>query len=132
LAIALIVIQSGFGQSILRDTGLSRTAEPFVELYFSNARALPSNVPTSDHLNIGFAMGNVGPTAHRFAWRVSEETDKIAIGLASGHTVLPARQTALVSQRVRVYCLSRRVQLLVSVARSSARITLWLNCPSQR
>jgi hypothetical protein len=132
MAIVLIVIQTGFGQSVLKAAGLSHPSEPFVELYFPSANALPSKVPASDHLEIGFAVANVGPTTHRFAWQVSEETDKVEIKLASGHAVVPASQTAVVSQRIRVYCLSERVHLFVSVTRSSARITLWLSCPSQR
>ncbi|MGO9964687.1 MAG: hypothetical protein ACLPUG_14845 [Acidimicrobiales bacterium] len=132
MAIALIVLQSSIGQSLLKDAGLSRTTEPFIELYFPNPNAVPSQVPASDHLKIGFAVDNVGPATHRITWEVSEETGKIEIGLASGHTVVPASQAAVVSQRLRVYCLSKRVQLLVSVARSSARITLWLSCSSQK
>jgi len=132
VAIVLLVIQTGFGQSVIRTAGLSRPTEPFVELYFPNARALPSILPASDRLNIRFAIGNVGLTTHAFAWQVSEETAKAQIGLASGHSVVPASRTDVVVQRVRVYCLGKRVQLLVSVARSSARITLWLACPSRR
>jgi hypothetical protein len=132
VAITLIVMQTSVGQSLLRDAGLSRTTEPFIELYFPNASALPSQVSPSDHLDLDFAVDNVAPTAHRFAWQVSEKTNRVEIGLAFGRIVVPARQRAVVSQRLRVYCLSERIQILVSVARSSARITLWLSCPRRR
>ena len=45
--VALIVIQSGLGQSVLRDAGVSRPTGPFVAIYLPNARALPSKVPAS-------------------------------------------------------------------------------------
>jgi hypothetical protein len=132
VAIVLLVIQTGFGQSVLKAAGLSRPTEPFVELYFPNARTLPSILPASDRLKIRFAVGNVGLTTHAFAWQVSEKTDKVQIRLASGRSVVPASRTDVVVQRVRVYCSGKRAQLLVSVERSSARITLWLACPSPR
>jgi hypothetical protein len=107
VAIVLLVLQTGLGQSVLKAVGFSRPTEPFVELYFPNARTLPSTLPASDHLNIRFAMSNVGPTTHAFAWQVSV-------------------------QRIRVYCSARRVQVLISIEHTSARITLWLACPSSR
>jgi hypothetical protein len=132
VAIVLLVLQTGLGQSVLKAVGFSRPTEPFVELYFPNARTLPSTLPASDHLNIRFAMSNVGPTTHAFAWQVSEKTGDAPLGLASGNSVVPANRTDVVVQRIRVYCSARRVQVLISIEHTSARITLWLACPSSR
>ena len=62
VAIVLIVIQTGFGQSVLKAAGLSHPSEPFVELYFPSANALPSKVPASVPPGIDAARpGSVSP-----------------------------------------------------------------------
>jgi hypothetical protein len=132
VAIVLLVIQSGFGQAVLKDAGISRQVEPFVELYFPSPQALPSLLPASDRLKLTFAVRYVGSANHAMAWRVSEKANKTQIGLASGHFVVAMNQTDVIVRRVRVHCLTKRVQLLVSIARSSTRITLWLVCPNPR
>jgi hypothetical protein len=129
LVIVLLVVQTGFGHSALQAAGLSRPTESFVELYFPDARTLPSTLPASRRLKIRFAVGYVGSRTHSFAWQVSERTDKV---LASGHSIVTASRTDVVVQILRVDCSGKRTQLRISVEHSSARITLWLSCPSRR
>ena len=58
--VALIVIQSGLGQSVLRDAGVIATDRALRrDLYLPNARALPSKVPASDRFAITFALDNL-------------------------------------------------------------------------
>lgn len=130
LAILLLVLQTGLGHTALQVAGLSRPAPSFVELYFPDARALPPTLPASHRVKISFAVGNVGLTTHTFLWQVSENSGKSRLGLASGRAVVAANETYEVARSLRVACSGTRAQILVSVERPSARITLWLVCPS--
>jgi len=129
LALLLLLAQTGFGHSVLRAAGVARPTEGFVELYFPDARTLPSSLPASGRLKIRFAVGNFGSTTRSLVWRVSENTGLAEVRLAAGRTVVAASRTVVVAQTVRIACLRHRAQLLISLKRSSARITLWLACP---
>jgi len=132
VAIGLIVLQTGFGQSLLKTTGVSRPTSSFLALSFPNAQTLPTSTPTSGRFQIRFALSNVGLTSRSFAWQVSEPSAKAQLRLATGRTLVRAGRTDLVARNVRVHCSSQRIQLIVSVKRSSARIMLWLACPRRR
>ena len=130
IAIGLLALQTGPGQSLLRAAGLSRPTAPFVELYFPDARSLPSSLPASRRLTVHFALGNRSTVARPFVWTVSEEIGSRRLALAAGRSVVPANRAVTVTQPVRVACPGKRTQLLVSLQRSSARLTLWLACRS--
>src|SRR5271165_4618454 len=115
LAIVVLVLQTGLGQSALRAVGLSRPTAPFVELYFPDARALPSTAPKSGPLEIRFALGNVGSTSNSFAWSVSDNSGTALTNLASGRSVVGAGRTVVIARRIRVVCARKLSQLLVSV-----------------
>jgi hypothetical protein len=132
LALVLLVVQTGFGHSVLRAAGLSRPTASFVELYFPDAKALPSMLPASGRLSIRFAVDNVGLATRSFVWQVSDETSKAHIRLASGRSIVTGNRTVVVARTVRADCSGERTELLVSLQRSSARITLWLACPNAR
>ena len=126
LAVGLLVVQTGFGHSLLRAAGISRPPASFVELYFPDARGLPSALPASRRLTVQFAMGNRASERRSFVWEITEGP----LRLASGRSVVSPNRTVVVAQTVRVACARARTQLLVSLARSSARLSLWLACPS--
>jgi hypothetical protein len=130
LAIVLLVLQTGIGRAAFQAAGLSRPTPSFVELYFPDARALPSSLPASDHLELRFALNNVGMTTHSFTWQVSDNTGKVTLRLVSGRSAVSANGTDVVVRNIRVDCSGKRAELLVSVERTSARISLWLACPS--
>ncbi len=133
LAVVLLFAQTGFGHSLIKAAGLSRPTPSFVELYFPGARALPSTVPHSGVLVIRFAVGGVGGlTTRSLDWKVTEQTGKVQHELAAGRSVVAANRTATVARKIRVHCSGKRAQLVISLTHSSARITLWLACPSHR
>jgi len=132
VAIVLLLIQTGLGQAAFRVVGLSHPPTPFVQLYFPNARDLPSILPASERINVDFAIGNSRLTSHAFAWRVYQDTGGRQTGLATGRTVVGAGRTALVTRHLRLHCASKRLLLVVSVKRPSARIALWLTCQNSR
>jgi hypothetical protein len=135
VAVALLVLQTGLGHSALQAVGVTRSSPSFVELYFPDAQALPSTVPASGRLEVRFAIGNVGLKTRSLAWKVSENTGRTQLRLASGRSVVPVYKKDTVTQTVRIHCAVGRGQsteLLVSVTHSSARITLWLACPGRK
>lgn len=132
LAIVLLVLQTGLGHRVLRAVGLSSTTTSFVELYFPDASALPSQLPPSDGVNVRFAIDNISPAARSVPWRVSESTGNRTLLLVSGNSSVPANRSVTVIQKLRMYCTGGRAQLAVAVPGSSTRIDLWLACPSHR
>jgi hypothetical protein len=129
LIVLLLVAQTGFGHSVLQAAGLTRPSDSFVELYFPDARALPSALPASGRLTVRFALGYVGSRSHSLYWRVYGPTGK---SLTSGDSVVTANRTDLIVRSVRISCSGKRTRLSVSVEHSSARITLWLTCRGRR
>lgn len=132
LAVALLGLQTGLGHRALRAIGLSTTATSFVELYFPDAKALPSQLPPSDDIDVRFSMDNVSPQARSVPWVVSESSGSRNLPLVSGSSQVPANGSVTILQRLRVYCTGGRAQLSVAVPNSSTRINLWLACPSRR
>jgi len=132
LAIVLLVVQTPIGHSLFRAAGLSHPRATFVELYFLDAQKLASTVPVSDHIRVGFAVDNVATTTRSFAWQVSQAKGSRQLRLASGRAVVGANQTVAIVRNLHVRCSTGRTQLRVSVERPSARLTLWLACPSPR
>ena len=132
LAVVLLVLQTSIGNSLFRDAGLSRPRATFVELYFLNAQTLPTTVPVSGHVRISFAVDNVATTTRSLVWQVSQAGDNGQFRLASGQAVVGANQTVPIVRNLHVHCSTGRSQLRISIERPSARLTLWLVCPSPR
>jgi hypothetical protein len=132
LALLVLIAQTGLGHSALRAAGISGSDESFVELYFPDPRTLPSTVPASGQLGIRFAMGNVGSEARPFVWKISEDTGKAQLRLASGRSVVAGNGKAVVAELVRVHCPGTRAHVVISLERSTAKITMWLACPRRR
>jgi len=132
LAIALVVLQTSVGHSLLLTAGLSRPTPSFVELYLPGSKSLPANLPASGRLTVRFALSDVGPTKRTFLWQISQSNRQGQLKLASGRAVVNTNQTDTILRKVRVSCSGRRTRLLVSVKGTSAMLALWLACPSHR
>lgn len=128
--LVLVLAQTGLGQDALRAIGLSPARNTFVELYFPNARSLPSAVPTSHRLELRFSVGNELLATHTFHWRISESAGKATIALATGHLRIAPSHTRTVTEHLRVRCFGKRTQLVISLEHWPARISQWFDCPS--
>ena len=133
LAIVLLVVQSGIGQFVLRTAGLSRAEAPYVELYFPDARSLPTTLPKSDRPRRPFRGGqrwfdHSQPclAGHRGKGQGAARTRIWTLRSSA------ANRTKVISRTVRVQCPGNRALVEVAVEGSSARITLWLACRRHR
>lgn len=132
LVLVLLLLQSGIGHSLLSAAGVSRPSASYVELYFTNARYIPTALPKSDRLDVRFAVVNVSTTTRTISWQITEKRGNAPLVLFSGSSVVRANRTNVISENVHVQCSGDRAQLSVATRDSTARITLWLACRSRR
>ena len=100
IAVVLLVLQSGVGQFVLRVAGVSHKSPSFVELYFPDARSLPTSLPKTDRLDVRFAVGNISSVTRTITWHLTETKGNSHLPLGQGRSVVGPGRTNLVSRTV--------------------------------
>jgi hypothetical protein len=130
LAVAILA-QTGAGQSLMRDVGLSKTPAGYTQLSFARPQSLPSTLPSPGAtVHVPFEIRNSSGAQHTYRWSVTLSRGGSTDHLTSGGTRVRAGAAVTVAPAVTVSCTHGRVRLDVGLASPRESIDFFATCVS--
>lgn len=117
------------GHAVMRWTGLEARPAPYSELYFTDSKALPVQLPAGHFsLPVSFAVHNATPDALTYRWTVQRVTGTRAVRTSSGQFALGPGATAVTRRVVTGNCQPGALQVVVRLASPAESIDFRTVC----
>jgi hypothetical protein len=128
LAVAILA-QTGAGQGLMRDVGLSKTPSAYTQLSFARPQSLPGTVTTPRAtVRVPFEIRNTSAAQRTYQWSVTLRRGQRTDHLTSGGTRVPAGAAVTVAPSVTVACVSGRIRVEVGLASPRESIDFYATC----
>jgi hypothetical protein len=130
VVVAAVVAQTGAGQAVMRDIGLTRTPAGYAQLSFARPQALPSRFtsPTT-RVTVPFEIRNSSGAEHTYQWSIAFVRGHGTDRLAAGGTRVPAGGAVTTAPAVTVSCPGGgRVRVDVSLVSPRESIDFYATC----
>jgi hypothetical protein len=130
LLLAIGLMQSPPGKSLLRSAGLRSGPERYTALAFAKPADLPGQLRAHGvSLRIPFSLRNEEGRAMVYRWAVSEVGARGRRQIAAGSTALGAGESLWVRPGGRVGCAGSRTRIEVLLTGRAESIGFWTACP---
>jgi hypothetical protein len=129
VVVAAIVAQTGAGQALMREIGLTRTPAGYAQLSFARPQSLPSRFTSPASLTVPFEIRNSSDAEHTYQWSIALVRGQRTDRLATGGTRVPAGGTVTTAPAVTVSCGGGgRVRLDVGLVSPRESIDFYATC----
>jgi hypothetical protein len=126
---AAVVAQTGAGQALMREIGLTRTTAGYAQLSFARPQSLPSRFTSPASLTVPFEIRNSTGSEHTYHWSVTLAQGQGTDRLGMGSTRVPAGDAVTVAPAVTVTCSGGgRVRLDVGLVSPRESIDFYATC----
>lgn len=138
LIVTVSILQTSPGRSILTSLGLTPLREAFLELYFSNPGANPSEIETpGGPVTVAFVVSSKGGTASGQRWQIEVDNGAGPQVRAEGSVDLADGESQEITRSVNLECAraseaTSRVSVRVALTGQPQEILFWVTCTGGR
>ena len=129
VVVAAVVAQTGAGQALMREIGLTRAPAGYAQLSFARPQSLPSRFTSPASLTVPFEIRNSTGAEHTYEWSIALVRGHSTDRLATGGTRVPAGGAVTTAPAVTVSCPGGgRVRLDVGLVSPRESIDFYATC----